>query len=63
MSMSMIAVPWERLRAGVTIRRSDGQFQRAATVEKGDHSVLVVFDDGCVEQHERSEQAQVITRP
>lgn len=62
MSMSMIAVPWERLRAGVTIRRSDGRLQRAETVEKGDHSVLVVFDDGRVEQHERSEQAQVLTR-
>jgi nitrogen fixation protein FixH len=62
MSMNLIAVPFERLRAGVTILRSDGRFERAATVEKGDYSVRVIFDDGRIEHHERSERAEVLTR-
>jgi hypothetical protein len=62
MSMNLIVVPWERLRPGVTIRRADGRLQRAATLEKGDHSVRVVFDDGRIEHHEPSEQAEVLTR-
>jgi len=61
MSMYLIAVPWDRLRAGVTILRGDGRLERAAAVEKGDHSVRVVFDDGRIEHHERSEQAEVLT--
>ncbi len=61
MSLSWIAVPWERLRPGVTIRCADGRLERAATVDKGDHSVRVMFDDGRVEHHERSEQAEVLT--
>lgn len=61
MSMSLIAVPWERMRPGVTILRADGRLERATTVEKGDHTVIVVFADGQVEHHDRAERAEVVT--
>lgn len=62
MNGTLIGVPWGRLRAGVTVRDADGRLYRAARVEHGDDTVRVLFDDGHVEQHGRSERAEVLTR-
>jgi hypothetical protein len=62
MNGTLIGVPWGRLRAGVTVRHADGRLHRAAIVEYADDTVRVLFDDGHVERHGRSERAEVLTR-
>lgn len=60
MASSIIDVPWERLRAGVTILRADGQLDQATTVEHREHTVVVWFHDGRLERHDPAERAQVL---
>ena len=60
--MQIIDVQWGRLRPGVTVLRSDGRLERAASVKHQDHTTLVWFDDGRLERHDDADRAQVLTR-
>lgn len=58
----VIEVPWERLRPGVTVARSDGNLVRIVAVEPHDGTVTVLFRDGLREQHDPHAPARIVVR-
>jgi hypothetical protein len=60
MAYQTLSVSWERIRPKVTILRSDGRFERAVIVERHPDRVVVLYSDGRREQHEPSEQTEIL---
>jgi hypothetical protein len=58
----LLEVPWGRLRAGVTVARSDGSIAEVLVVESHDATVTVLFRDGCQELHDQGDTARVVPR-
>jgi hypothetical protein len=60
MSTYTLEVEWEKMRPGVTVVQADGDYGRAAVVDRSPNGVVVIFTDGRREQHRLSERVQVL---